>query len=66
MGLNPDNPRRLPAEGAIEVYVSDVGYVCIKSYDPVRAEEHVIALEPSRAAKVIRWMQECLEEIGRD
>ena len=44
--------KRIPPRDAIEVYLSDVGYLCIKQDNVL--EESVVLLEPSQATTVIR------------
>jgi|JI81BgreenRNA_FD_contig_121_50589_length_1051_multi_2_in_0_out_0_1 hypothetical protein len=53
-------PKRIPPRDAIEVYVSDKGYVCIKQLGAL--EESIVALEPSQVPTVIRWLQGSLPE----
>jgi hypothetical protein len=54
----------MEARLAVEVYVSETGHVCIKQDDPMD-EPSIVALEPNQVPRIIEWLQECLEEIGR-
>ncbi len=56
--------RRMEARYATEVYISEAGNICIKQDVPME-EETLIVLEPAQVPRIIEWLQECLEEIGR-
>jgi hypothetical protein len=55
--------RRMETVLAIEVYVGERGYVCIKQEDPLGDTEDVVAMLPQQIPTVIRWLQECAAEV---
>ncbi len=58
-------PRMMPRR-AVEVYVTDVGYVCIKQTGDMYGDaDSLVLLEPSQVLTVIRWMQDALPDAER-
>ena len=55
--------RRMKAVHAIEVYIGERGYVCIRQEDPLGDTAEIIALLPQQVPAVCQWLQECAGEI---
>lgn len=55
--------RRMETVQAIEVYIGERGYVCIKQEDPLGETEDIVAMLPQQVPTIIRWLQECAVEI---
>ena len=55
--------RRMETVLAIEVYVGERGYVCIKQEDPLGDTEDVVAMLPQQIPTVIRWLEECAADV---
>lgn len=59
--------RRMEARPALEVYLSDPGFICIKQENddfhrsPDEADA-VIVLQPDQVPTVIAWLQEVLDQ----
>jgi hypothetical protein len=53
--------RRMEAQLATEVYVSDMGNICIRQEDPM-GEDAVVVLEPARVPQIIQWLEEALAD----
>jgi hypothetical protein len=54
--------RRIEATDAIEVYISDKMYVCIKQENPM-GEDAVVAMLPLHVPRVIKWLQEAAAQV---
>jgi hypothetical protein len=48
---------------ALEVYIGERGYVCIKQEDPLGETEDIVAMLPQQVPTIVRWLQECAAEI---
>jgi hypothetical protein len=48
---------------AIEIYIGERGYVCIKQEDPLGETEDIVAMLPQQVPTVVRWLQECAAEL---
>ena len=48
---------------ALEVYIGERGYVCIKQEDPLGETEDIVAMLPQQVPTIMRWLQECAAEI---
>ncbi len=58
--------RRMEAVHAIEVYVGERGYVCLRQEDAVGGTGDIVALLPWQVPVVCQWLQECAAEaLGR-
>ena len=55
--------RRMEHVQAIEVYIGERGYVCIKQEDPLGDTEDVIAMLPQQVPAIIQWLTECAAEV---
>jgi hypothetical protein len=53
----------MEAVHAIEVYIGERGYVCIRQEDPLGDTAEIIALLPQQVPAVCQWLQECAGEI---
>ena len=53
--------RRMESRNALEVYVSDKNFVCIKEED-FQDGDKIIILEPSQVPTLIEWLREALDE----
>jgi hypothetical protein len=53
--------RRMESRNAIEVYVSDKNFVCIKEED-FHDGDKIIVLEPSQVPHLIEWLKEAVDE----
>ena len=53
--------RRIDHQPAVEVFVNQRGGISIKTED--MGGDEVIALHPDQVPTVIKWLQECLDEI---
>jgi hypothetical protein len=48
---------------ALEVYVGERGYICIKQEDPLGDTQDVVAMLPQQIPAIVRWLQECAAEV---
>ena len=55
--------RRMEHVQAIEVYIGERGYVCIKQEDPLGDTEDVVAMLPQQIPAIIQWLTECAAEV---
>ena len=55
--------RRMEAVHALEVYIGEKGYVCIRQEDPLGDSADVVALLPQQVPAVCQWLQECAAEV---
>ena len=55
--------RRMETVLALEVYVGERGYICIKQEDPLGDTEDVVAMLPQQIPTIVRWLQECVAEV---
>jgi hypothetical protein len=56
------NQRRMEAVHAIEVYIGEKGYVCIRQEDPL-GDGETVAFLPQQVPAICQWLQECAAEI---
>ena len=54
-------PRRMEERPALEVYVSEKGYVCIKQ-ERLHDEDVVVAIEPGQVLAVVQWLKDAQPE----
>ena len=47
-----------PRKQAINVYVSDKNFVCLKQTDNELGSDDVVILDPSQVDQVVKWMLE--------
>ncbi len=57
--------RMIPPRDAIEVYVNQNGFVCIKQTCHFEGEK-VVMLEPEHVPTIVQWLQECLAEVEEE
>ena len=55
--------RRMEAVHALEVYIGEKGYICIRQEDPLGETGDVVALLPQQVPAVCQWLQECAAEV---
>ena len=55
--------RRMQTVLALEVYVGERGYICIKQEGPLGDTEDVVAMLPQQIPAIVRWLQECAAEV---
>src|SRR5262245_61297849 len=55
--------RRMETVQAIEIYIGERGYICIKQEDPLGETEDIVAMLPQQVPTIVRWLQECAGEI---
>ena len=55
--------RRMEAVHALEVYIGEKGYVCIRQEDPLGDTADVVALLPQQVPAVCQWLQDCAAEV---
>jgi hypothetical protein len=48
---------------AIEVYIGERGYICLKQDDALGDTEDIVAMLPQQVPTIVRWLQECAAEI---
>ena len=58
-----ENKRRLETREAIEAYISEGGFICLKQDNSVEQHEDTICMLPHDVPKIINWLQELLKEI---
>jgi hypothetical protein len=47
---------------ALEVYISEKHYVCLKQTNPMEREAAIVALEPGLARQVAQWLIQLADE----
>jgi len=52
----------LRARLSVEVYISKIGYVCLKQEDPIDRDEHLIMIEPRDVPLIIEWLQQAVAQ----
>ena len=57
------NNRRMEAVHALEVYIGEKGYICIRQEDPLGETSDVVALLPQQVPAVCQWLEECAAEV---
>ena len=55
--------RRMEAVHALEVYIGEKGYICIRQEDPLGETGDVVALLPQQVPAVCQWLEECAAEV---
>ena len=53
----------MEAVHALEVYIGEKGYVCIRQEDPLGDTADVVALLPQQVPAVCQWLQECAADV---
>ena len=54
--------RRLETRGAIEVYRSEAGCVCIKQEGVIGDDDQIIIMEDGDVPVVVKWLEEIIQE----
>jgi len=57
-----ESPRKIPRRDALEVYVSEAGYVCFEQERPLEDEPSFVVIHPSDVPTVIKWLEELRHE----
>jgi hypothetical protein len=55
--------RRMETVQAIEVYIGERGYICLKQDDALGDTEDIVAMLPQQVPTIVRWLQECAAEV---
>jgi hypothetical protein len=58
-----DNEMKLPGREAIEAYISDAGYICLKQENSLGDEPSVIVMFKNDIPTVVRWLQALAEQM---
>ena len=54
---------RMEAVHALEVYIGERGYVCIRQEDPLGDTADIVALLPQQVPAVCQWLTDCAAEV---
>jgi hypothetical protein len=58
--------RRIEGVPAIEVYISDKGYVCLKQENPFGDESDVVVMLPVHVPLIVKWLQEAATQVENE
>jgi hypothetical protein len=58
-----DDEMKLPGREAIEAYVSDAGYICLKQENSLTQEPSIIVMFKNDIPTIVKWLQALAESI---
>lgn len=58
-----DDEMKLPGREAIEAYVSDAGYICLKQENSLTQEPSIIIMFKNDIPTIVKWLKALAESI---